>query len=68
MLKVEIDYDSCMRTGQCYLRYARAFRVRDDDLPEGTASEFDEDLRDEIEAAATNCPSGSITVVEVASA
>ncbi len=66
MLKIEIDYDTCMRTGQCYLRYARAFRVGDDDYPEGTAGEFDEELREEVEAAATNCPSTSITVVEVA--
>jgi ferredoxin len=66
MLKVEIDYESCMRTGQCYRRYARAFRARDDDFPEGTVPEFGEDLRDEVEAAATNCPSASITVVESA--
>jgi ferredoxin len=65
MLKVEIDYETCMRTGQCYLRYPDAFRARDDDFPEGTAPEFGEDLREQVEAAATNCPSASISVVEL---
>ncbi|MEX2229141.1 MAG: ferredoxin [Dehalococcoidia bacterium] len=64
MPKVEIDYRTCMRTGQCYYLHPEAFRRRADDHPEPTAPSFSAELHAALQEAAELCPTESITIVE----
>lgn len=64
MPKVEIDYRTCMRTGQCYYLHPEAFRRREDDHPEPTQPSFPPDLREALDEAADLCPTESIRVLD----
>ena len=66
MLRVEINYQTCLKTGQCYYLHSEAFRPRDDDFPEPTEREYPEALREALEEAADLCPTQSISLVESA--
>ncbi len=63
-MRAEVDYRTCMKTGQCYYLHPELFRRREDDHPEPTAGAFPEDLRDALEEAADLCPTESIRVVD----
>ena len=39
MLRVEINYQTCLKTGQCYYLHSEAFRQKDDDFPEPTEAD-----------------------------
>ncbi len=52
MLRIEINYQTCLKTGQCYYLHGEAFRQKDDDFPEATEQEFPEEMREALEDAA----------------
>jgi ferredoxin len=64
MLRIEINYQSCLKTGQCYYLHGEAFRQKDDDFPEATEQQFPEAMREALEDAADLCPTQSIKIVE----
>ncbi|MDA0365401.1 MAG: ferredoxin [Chloroflexi bacterium] len=64
MPKVEINYRTCTKTGQCYYLHSEAFRRRADDHPEPTAAAFPSDQREALDEAADLCPTESITIVD----
>ncbi len=64
MLRIEINYQTCLKTGQCYYLHAEAFRQKDDDFPEATKNEFPDEVREALEDAADLCPTQSIKIVE----
>jgi ferredoxin len=64
MPKAEINYRTCMKTGQCYYLHPEVFRRREDDHPEPTQPTFSADLRDALDEAADLCPTESITIVD----
>lgn len=60
---VRVDKDLCISSGKCVADFPGAFRFDDDEIAEvadGAATLED----DEMVAAARNCPSGAITVVD----
>jgi ferredoxin len=64
MLKAEVNYRTCTRTGQCYYLHPEAFRDRGDGHPEPVQDRFPMPLRDALEEAADLCPTESIHVEE----
>ena len=64
MPRVTINYTTCMRTGQCYYLHPEAFRRRDDDHPEPTATTFPPELRAALDEASELCPTESIVVTD----
>jgi ferredoxin len=64
MPKVEINYRTCMKTGQCLYLHAEAFRERADEYPEPTRESFPAEMREALDEAADLCPTESITVID----
>ncbi len=62
MPRVKVNYETCLKTGQCYYLHPEIFRARDDDFPESVAPTFGEELREAMEDAAELCPTSSLLV------
>ena len=62
MPRVEINYETCLKTGQCYYLHPEIFRARDDDFPEPVQPAFDEQLREAMEDEAELGPSAPLLV------
>jgi ferredoxin len=64
-MRVIVDQDDCIASGQCVLAADAVFDQRDDD---GIAFVLDDsppaELHDDVRSAAANCPARAITVVE----
>lgn len=64
MLRIEVDENTCMRSGQCYVTHPELLQPDDDDLPVPTQDEFDESEREAIEDVVSVCPTGAIRLIE----
>jgi len=64
MPRLEINRDTCMRSGQCYVVQPRLLQPDDEDIPVPTQREFPEEERVPMQEAANVCPTGSITVAD----
>jgi ferredoxin len=62
--RVEINYRTCLKTGQCYYLHPEGFRQREDDHPEPVQETFPPELREALVEAAELCPTESITVID----
>jgi ferredoxin len=60
-MRVVVDEGTCQHHGQCMIECPEVFQLVSSERLECVA-EPDEALRDDVEAAADACPTGSITV------
>jgi ferredoxin len=60
---IEIDRDVCMGSGVCVVYAARTFSI--DDETKSTVIDPAGDLFEQIEAAASGCPTGAIKITKV---
>jgi ferredoxin len=63
-MRVEIDHQTCLRSGQCFYLHPQVFREGPDGFPLPVVDPVPPELREEAEEAAEICPSGAIQLIE----
>lgn len=63
-MKVEIDYEVCMRHSRCHFFHPELFAERDDGFPTVTVEVLSEQHREAINDAISECPTGALSLVE----
>ncbi len=65
MLRLEVDRQTCMSSGQCYVVHPRLVQPDEEDIPVPTADAFPEADRADLEDVVKVCPTGALRLVEV---
>lgn len=60
-MRVTVNLDTCMNMGQCVYEAPTIFTMDESGMLHYTAT-VDDSLRDEVESAASLCPTQSITI------
>jgi ferredoxin len=63
-MRLTVDHNVCMRSGQCSYLHPELFTEREDGFPVVLVDRPDEELLTAAEEAAELCPSGAIQLVE----
>lgn len=64
MARIVVDYDLCEANAVCEAIAPEVFHVDEEDQLQLLQSEFDEDLRDEMEQAVLRCPKQALSIEE----
>lgn len=64
-MKLTIDRDSCLRSGQCIYLHPDLFREGDDHVPVVLVEELDGEQLEKAEEAADICPASAIILASV---
>ncbi len=63
-MRIEIDREKCLRSGQCMYMHPKLFEEGEDGYPIPFSGPVPAELKDEAEDAADICPSGAIKLIE----
>lgn len=63
-MRLIIDYNKCLKSGQCSYLHAELIKADADGTPSVIVEKIGEDLRADAEDAVDLCPSGAILLVD----
>lgn len=63
-MRLIIDYQKCLKSGQCSYLHAALIKADPDGTPRVIVEKIGEDLREAAEDAVDLCPSGAIALME----
>jgi ferredoxin len=65
-VKVEINYDTCLKNAKCYFFHPELFREGDEGWPEVVVGTVEDTQLADVQDAVDACPTGSISIVQEA--
>ncbi len=61
-MKVHINEENCIGCGQCEATCSEVFKIGNDGIAHVTADEIKEDVKEDVEIAASGCPTDAIEI------